>query len=51
MFKASKILKPELIDVDFMINVLPPNLSVSKAQLLYSHTQELKDAKKEFERW
>jgi len=44
-------LKPEHFDVDFLVEIMPPDFQIKKAELLYCHTQELKDAKKEFERW
>ena len=48
LFKQSKILKPEHFDVDFLVEILPSKFAVSKAQLLYQHTSEIQEAKKEF---
>lgn len=49
IFGASRILKPEHIDVDFLTEVIPPGLV--KAQLLYQHSTEAALARRDFERW
>ena len=49
MFSASRILKPEHIDVDFLTEVIPPGLV--KMQLLYQHSTEATLARRDFERW
>ena len=49
MFSASRILKPEHIDVDFLTEIVPPGLA--KVRLLYQHSAEAILGKRDFERW
>jgi len=41
LFKGSKILQEKHFTVDFLVEILPQKI-VSKAELLYSHTDMLK---------
>lgn len=38
LFKSSRILKPEHFDVDFLVEIMPPDFPIKKVELLYSHT-------------
>jgi hypothetical protein len=38
LFKSSRILKPEHFDVDFLIEIMPSDFPIKKAELLYCHT-------------
>lgn len=38
LFKSSRILKLEHFDVNFLVEIMPPDFPIKKAELLYSHT-------------
>lgn len=50
MFKPSYIIKPDLINTNFVLYVIPEDKQNGKCKMLYRHSEYLIEAKKDYSR-